>query len=68
MTTVTYRVSGMTCGHCVQSVKTEVSKLGGVTNVEIDLDSGQVMVTSAETIDDAALRAAVDEAGYEVVS
>lgn len=68
MTTVTYKVSGMTCGHCVQSVKTEVSKLGGVTNVEIDLGSGQVMVTSEETIDDAALRAAVDEAGYEVVS
>lgn len=68
MTTVTYQVSGMTCGHCVQSVKTEVSKLGGVTNVEIDLDSGQVMVTSEQAIDDAALRAAVDEAGYEVVS
>lgn len=68
MTTVTYKVSGMTCGHCVQSVKTEVSKLGGVTNVEIDLDSGQVMVTSEQAIDDAALRAAVDEAGYEVVS
>jgi copper chaperone len=67
-TTETYKVSGMTCGHCVSAVKGEVAKIEGVTDVEIDLESGAVTVTSAEGIQDADLRAAVDEAGYEVVS
>ncbi len=69
MTTSTYQVSGMTCGHCLQAVTNEVKKIEGVTNVEIDLESGSVRVESEAPVDEAAFRAAVDEAGdYEVVS
>jgi copper chaperone CopZ len=67
-TTATYTVSGMTCGHCVSSVSGEISKLPGVEKVDVDLESGQVTVASAEPLDDAAVRAAVDEAGYEVTA
>jgi copper chaperone len=65
-TTSTYTVTGMTCGHCVASVTEEVSKVDGVTNVDVDLASGQVTVTSDGPVDDAAIAAAVDEAGYAV--
>ena len=65
-TTSTYTVTGMTCGHCVASVTEEVSKVDGVTDVEVDLASGQVTVTSAGPVDDDAVAAAVDEAGYSV--
>ena len=71
MTTTTYTVEGMTCGHCVSSVTEEISKLPGVTDVSIDLVAGgstPVTVTSAEPLDEAAVREAVDEAGYEVVA
>ena len=68
MTTATYKVTGMTCGHCVQAVTSEVSKIDGVTDVEIDLDSGNVTVTSQSEVQEADFRAAVDEAGYEVAS
>ncbi|ROT32994.1 heavy-metal-associated domain-containing protein [Micromonospora sp. HM5-17] len=64
----TYTVSGMTCGHCVNSVQAEVSKLSGVTDVRVDLTSGAVTVTSEGPLDEAAVRAAVEEAGYELVS
>lgn len=64
----TYTVSGMTCNHCVNSVQTEVSQLPGVTDVQVDLASGAVTVTSDTPLDEAAVRAAVDEAGYELVS
>ena len=67
-TTATYTVTGMTCGHCVQSVTREVSKLEGVTGVRVDLASGAVTVESEAPLDDAAFAAAVDEAGYEVSS
>ena len=67
MTTSTWTVTGMTCGHCVASVKEEVGELDGVTAVEVDLDSGAVTVTSEQPLDDAAVRAAVEEAGYAVV-
>jgi copper ion binding protein len=66
--TNTYTVSGMTCGHCVQAVTEEVSKIDGVTRVEVDLTSGRVTVESDEPVHDAAFRAAVDEAGYSVSS
>ncbi|MER7006852.1 cation transporter [Dactylosporangium sp. NPDC000555] len=66
MTTQTYAVTGMTCGHCVQSVSSELGKLDGVQNVQVDLASGAVTVTSQALLDDAAVRAAVDEAGYQV--
>ncbi|GAA2340331.1 heavy-metal-associated domain-containing protein [Dactylosporangium salmoneum] len=68
MTTQTYTVTGMTCSHCVQSVSSELGKLDGVQQVQVDLASGAVTVTSAQALDDAAVRAAVDEAGYEVAS
>lgn len=65
-TTATYSVEGMTCGHCVQSVTGEVSQLEGVTDVAVDLDSGQVTVTSEAALDSDAVRAAVEEAGFEL--
>jgi copper chaperone len=65
-TTSTYTVVGMTCGHCVASVTEEVSKIDGVTNVDVDLASGRVTVESDEPVDEAAFAAAVDEAGYTV--
>lgn len=63
----TYTVTGMTCGHCVLSVREEVAEVDGVTAVDVDLDSGR-MVVSGAGVDDAAVRAAVDEAGYAVAS
>ena len=69
MTTTTITVSGMTSGHCVASVKEEIGALPGVSDVAVDLNAGgdsPVTITSANDLDDADLRAAVDEAGYEV--
>jgi copper ion binding protein len=67
-TTSTYQVSGMTCGHCVQAVTAEVGALPGVDRVDVDLNTGAVTVTSREPLDTDAVRAAVDEAGYQLVS
>ena len=64
MSTSTYTVTGMTCGHCVASVTEEVQEIPGVTDVAVDLASGSVTVTSADSLDDAAVKAAVEEAGY----
>jgi copper chaperone CopZ len=58
----------MTCGHCVGAVSAEVSEVPGVSKVRVDLASGAVRITSDGPLDDAAVRAAVAEAGYEVVS
>jgi copper chaperone len=63
--TVTYRVPGMTCEHCRAAVTEEVNTVSGVDSVAVDLDSKLVRV-SGTALDDAALRAAIDEAGYEV--
>lgn len=65
--TSTYTVKGMTCSHCVQSVTEEISALPGVADVQVDLSSGGVTVTSEAPLEDAAVRGAVDEAGYELV-
>ncbi len=62
----TYIVSGMHCEHCVQTVTTEVSKLPGVRAVDIELTSGRVAVEADTSLDIEAVRAAVDEAGYEL--
>jgi copper chaperone len=62
-----YSVSGMTCDHCVRAVTAEMEKLSGVTDVDVDLGSGRVTVTSADPLDEAEVRAALDEAGYELV-
>jgi len=64
--TTTYAVEGMSCEHCVNAVTTEVRGLAGVTNVAVDLSDGLVTVTSAGPPDDAAVAAAIDEAGYEL--
>jgi copper chaperone CopZ len=66
--TRTYTVVGMTCGHCVAAVTEEVEQIPGVTAVAVDLDSGRLEVTADRPIDDAAVAAAVDEAGYSVSS
>ncbi|MEV4479578.1 heavy-metal-associated domain-containing protein [Micromonospora coxensis] len=67
MVTTTYQVKGMTCGHCVNSVSTEVSAIQGVQDVQVDLATGQVTVTSESPLDTDSVRAAVDEAGYDLV-
>ena len=66
MTEATYSVSGMTCDHCVQAVRSEVGKVPGVASVTVDLAAGQVRVQSPEPVDLAAVRAAVEEAGFEL--
>ena len=63
----TYSVSGMTCGHCVRSVTEEISAIDGVTDVAVDLPTGAVAVTSGRGLDEAQVRAAVEEAGYALV-
>lgn len=68
MSTTVYRVNGMTCGHCVNAVSGELTKLSGVTDVTVDLDTGEVTVNSDRPLDPGAVRAAVDEAGYELAS
>jgi copper chaperone CopZ len=60
-----YVVDGMTCGHCSATITEEVQRVPGVSGVEVDLDGGTVTVRGADT-DDAAIRAAIDEAGYQV--
>ena len=66
MTTATYTVTGMTCGHCVSAVTEEVTQVPGVTAVDVDLATGRLTVTSDAPVDEDAVRSAVDEAGYEV--
>lgn len=68
MSQTTYTVTGMSCDHCARAVNSEVSGLPGVTGVDVDVTSGQVVVASDVPIDDEAFRAAVEEAGYEVAS
>ena len=63
-----YQVTGMTCGHCAASVTEEVSKISGVTGVQVDVATGRVTVLADQPVPADAVTAAVDEAGYEVVS
>ncbi|KDQ67362.1 heavy-metal-associated domain-containing protein [Streptomyces halstedii] len=65
--TTVYTVTGMTCGHCEGAVSEEISGLEGVTSVQAEASSGRVTVTSAAPLSEDAVRAAVDEAGYELV-
>jgi copper chaperone len=68
-TTTTLPVVGMTCGHCVQSVTQELTGLDGVHDVAVELipdGTSVVTVTSAAPLDDAEVKAALDEAGYEL--
>jgi copper chaperone CopZ len=66
MSTARYTVVGMTCGHCVTAVTEEVAQVAGVTGVDVDLASGGLTVTSEASVDETAIRAAVEEAGYTV--
>lgn len=63
----TINVSGMTCGHCVSAVTMELSLIPSVTEVDVDLESGKVTVTSDAPLEPALLATAIDEAGYELV-
>ncbi|WP_377271383.1 heavy-metal-associated domain-containing protein [Peterkaempfera sp. SMS 1(5)a] len=66
-TTTVFAVTGMSCSHCEKSISEEVSSLPGVTQVAADARTGTVTVSSQQPLDEAAVRAAVDEAGYELV-
>jgi copper chaperone len=64
-TTSEYQVTGMSCGHCEVAVRGEVGRLPGVDQVDVSAATGKLVVRSAAVLDDAAVVAAVDEAGYE---
>ena len=66
--TFTGTVTGMTCGHCVASVTEEVEEIDGVQDVEVVLETGALTVTSAQPLDEATVREAVEEAGYQLAS
>lgn len=68
MSTSTYTVTGMTCGHCVASVTEEISELHGVRSVKVDLPTGAVTVDSDNPLDPVDVRAAVEEAGYQLAA
>ncbi|MER5914037.1 heavy-metal-associated domain-containing protein [Streptomyces sp. NPDC001982] len=65
--TTVYKVTGMSCGHCEGSVSGELSEVPGVTSVTAVAPTGEVTVVSAAPLDEEAVRAAVDEAGFELV-
>ncbi|MGW3916034.1 heavy-metal-associated domain-containing protein [Streptomyces sp. NPDC005070] len=65
--TTVYKVSGMSCGHCEGSVGGEISAIPGVSSVKAVASTGEVTVVSAAALDEGAVRAAVDEAGFELV-
>ncbi|MFD0021908.1 heavy-metal-associated domain-containing protein [Streptomyces sp. NPDC058382] len=66
--TTVYRVTGMTCGHCEGAVSQEIAEIDGVTSVKAVASTGQVTVTSRSPLDEETVRAAVDEAGYELAT
>ena len=66
--TAVYKVSGMSCGHCEGAVSGEISELPGVSSVKAVASTGEVTVVSASPLDEEAVRAAVDEAGFELVA
>jgi Copper chaperone len=67
MASATFHVTGMTCGHCVASVTEEVESVPGVRTVEVALPTGRLTVTAEGAVDAGSIRAAVEEAGYQVV-
>ena len=64
MTTTEFAVTGMSCGHCENAVRAEVSQISGVETIDVSAQSGHLVITSSTPVDDAAVIAAVDEAGY----
>ena len=67
MASTDYTVRGMTCGHCAQSVTEEVTKIPGVQDVQVDVASGRVTVSSEQPVAETEVASAVEEAGYELV-
>lgn len=65
-TTTEYAITGMTCAHCERAVGDEIGTISGVETVEVSADRGVAVVTSAAPLEREAVRAAVDEAGYEL--
>jgi copper chaperone len=65
MTSLTYSVPGVSCEHCRSAIAGEVGRVAGVSSVEVDLDAKRVTV-AGDDVDDASVRAAIDEAGYDV--
>ncbi len=68
MPTNTYTVQGMTCGHCVSSVTEEVSRIPGIVDVTVDLETGQLRLTSERPVADSRVKEAVVAAGYELAA
>ncbi|MDQ2882021.1 MAG: heavy-metal-associated domain-containing protein [Actinomycetota bacterium] len=68
MSEASYTVTQMTCEHCVASVTEEITKIDGVTAVAVDLPTGEVTVTTDRPIDESQIRAAVEEAGYQLTA
>ncbi|MGQ0743316.1 MAG: heavy-metal-associated domain-containing protein [Acidimicrobiales bacterium] len=68
MNVETFKVAGMTCDHCVRAVTAELSAIGGVESVSVDLAAGQATVSSSQALDRARVQAAVEEAGFELVT
>ncbi|MFC5175149.1 heavy-metal-associated domain-containing protein [Nocardioides taihuensis] len=68
MSTSTYTVVGMTCSHCAMSVTEEITAIPGVENVDVDLASGQVTVSSGSDLDRSQVQEAVEEAGYQLAA
>lgn len=67
MATSEFQVTGMTCGHCEMSVREEVGQVAGVQQIDVSAQTGQLVVTASEPVDDDAVVAAVQEAGYQAV-
>ncbi|WP_335990580.1 heavy-metal-associated domain-containing protein [Glycomyces sp. MUSA5-2] len=67
MSVIEYQVTGMTCGHCEMSVREEVGKIGPVGKIDVSAATGKLVLTTDGAVDDAAVIAAVDEAGYKAV-
>jgi copper chaperone len=62
---LTYSVPGMSCGHCRAAITSELEQVEGVASIDVDLDTKRVTVAGSG-VDDAAVRAAIDEAGYDI--
>lgn len=67
MTTSEYQVTGMTCGHCETSIREEIGQIAGIQSIDVSAKTGKLVVTSQAELDDAAVLAAVEEAGYGAV-
>jgi copper chaperone len=64
--TRSFTVTGMSCEHCARAVRAEVGKLPGITGIDVDVPAGAVRISGEPLPDDAAVRAAIQEAGYEI--